>query len=116
VNNYFVIAMGLFGAVAQPASAQTEQPSPAILAQALDRCMATYAVRLTKTGAADDAIFTSAVEGCKQIETDLKIVVRRDIAPAQAEAAIMQWGTQAKPNFMSLLQRIRADRAALGGQ
>ncbi len=111
-----LVAVGILSMVAQVASAQSPQPDVPTLAQALDRCMATYAVRLTKTDAADEAIFASAVEGCKQIETALRTAVRRDADAAQADAAFKQWDEQAKPNFMSLLNRIRADRAARAGQ
>jgi hypothetical protein len=109
-------AIAVLGVFALPASAQQAQPDLSTLAQALDRCIASYAVRLTKTDMADEAIYKSAVEGCKPIELDLKTAVRRDIAAPQAEAAIQQWDAQARPNFMSLLQRIRTDRVARGGQ
>lgn len=105
--------LGLLTAIAaQPSTAQPTQPDASTLAQALDRCMATYAVRMTSTDASDDAIFAAATEGCKQIDTELTKTVRRDFPPAEAEAAIKQWSAQAKPNFMNLLSRIRADRAA----
>lgn len=105
--------LGLLAAIAaQPSTAQPTQPDASTLAQAFDRCMATYAVRMTRTDASDDAIFAAATEGCKQIDTELTKTVRRDFPPAEAEAAIKQWSAQAKPNFMNLLSRIRADRAA----
>ncbi len=110
------IAIAILGLAAQSAFAQTAQPDASTLAPALDRCLATYAVRLTKTEMADEAIYLAANSECKQIETDLTTAVRRDVPAAQAEAALLQWKEQAKPNFMSLLQRIRSDRAARGGQ
>ncbi|MBC2650681.1 hypothetical protein [Novosphingobium aerophilum] len=110
------MAVAILGLVAGMASAQSPQADAPTLAQALDRCMATYAVRLTRTDAADESIYASAVEGCKPIETELRAIVRRDVPPAQADAAFRQWDEQAKPNFMALLKRIRADRAARSGQ
>ncbi|RDV05983.1 hypothetical protein DXH95_00565 [Sphingorhabdus pulchriflava] len=104
----FCVVLGSF----QVLNAQATQPDVPTLAQALDRCMATYAVKLTKTDATDEAIYTAATEGCKQIETDLVAAVRQDVPANQADAALQQWSAQAKPNFMSLLQRIRTDRAA----
>ena len=111
-----IIAMAILGIAAQSAFAQPAHPDVSTLAQALDRCMTTYAVRLTKTEAADEAIYLAAVDGCKQIEVDLTTAVRRDVPATQGEAALAQWKEQAKPNFMSLLQRIRSDRAARGAQ
>jgi len=106
-----MVTLGNFSMAAPVASAQSPQPVVPTLAQALDRCMASYAVRLTRTDATDETIFATAVEGCKPIETELRIAVRRDVDVAQADAAFKQWDEQAKPNFMSLLNRIRADRA-----
>ena len=110
------LAVAIVALVAGMANAQSPQADAPTLAQALDRCMATYAVRLTRTDAADEAIYASAIEGCRPIETELRTVVRRDVPPAEAEAALKQWDDQAKPNFMALLKRIRADRAARSGQ
>jgi hypothetical protein len=112
--NKIASAAAILALAVQPAFAQPTQSNVATLAQALDRCMATYAVRLTKTGMADEAIYRAAADGCKQIEADLTAAVRRDIPAAQGNAALAQWKEQAKPNFVALLQRIRADRAAQG--
>ncbi len=111
-----IIAVVILGVVAQSALAQATQSDVSTLAQALDRCMTTYAVRLTKTETVDEAIYLAAVDGCKQIEVDLTTAVRRDVPATQGEAALTQWKEQSKPNFMSLLQRIRSDRAARGAQ
>ena len=111
-----IILIAMLGVATPSAFAQTAQADIPTLAQALDRCMATYAVRLTKTEMADEAIFLAAADGCKQIDADLTAAVRRDIPAAQGEAAIAQWNSAAKPNFMGLLARIRSDRAARGGQ
>jgi len=111
-----IIAMTILGVAAQSVFAQPTQPDVATLAQAFNRCMTTYAVRLTKTETADEAIYLAAVDGCKQIEVDLTAAIRRNIPAAQSEATLTQWKEQAKPNFMSLLRRIRSDRAARGGQ
>jgi hypothetical protein len=73
--------------------------------------MATYAVRPTRTDASDEAIHAEAQKGCQSIDTELRAAVRAQ-APAQAEALIGQFDAAAKPNFMALLNRIRADRAA----
>ena len=108
--------------LAVPLAAQTTppaapQPAPEasnvpLLAQMLDRCMATYAVRLTKTDMADEAIFAEAGKGCAGIDLQLRAGVRSQLPAAEAEALIKQFDDTDRPNFMALLQRIRADRAA----
>ncbi|MFC7536148.1 hypothetical protein ACFQPG_02050 [Sphingomonas sp. GCM10030256] len=97
---------------AQPISAQTAQPSAMMLAQAHDRCMTTYAVRLTNTAATDQSIFADATAGCKELKDQLGAAIARDYTPAQATELNAMLEAQAKPNFDKLLQRIRADRAA----
>lgn len=77
------------------ALAQSEQANAMMLAQANDRCMTTYAFRMTGTDATDEAIFASATAGCKALKSQLE--------------------AQAKPNFLNLLQKIRADRARRAG-
>lgn len=101
--------------LAAPAAAQPA-PSIPMLAQAHDRCMAGFAVRLTRTGAADEAILAEAVKGCAAIDGELRAAVRAQMPTAEADALIAQFDATAKPNFMALLQRIRADRAARAAQ
>ena len=95
----------------QPAVAQSAQPNAMMLAQANDRCMTTYAVRMTKTEATDEAIFASAVEGCKDLKGQLYAALDKEYAAAQASELKAQLDTQAKPNFLNLLKKIRTDRA-----
>ena len=71
--------------------------------------MATYAVRLTKTEAADEAIYSSATEGCKELKGQLHASIAREY-PGQAEELITALEAQAKPNFLQMLQKIRTDR------
>lgn len=97
--------------LAAPVAAQPA-PSVPMLAQAHDRCMATHAVRLIRTDATDEAIYAEAQKGCAAIDTELKAAVRAQVPAAQADALIGQFDATGKPNFMALLQRIRADRAA----
>jgi len=109
-----VIDLRLLAALmlATPAAAQTAAPSVLLLAQALDRCMATHAVRLTRTDAADEAIYSEAQRGCQAIDADLRAAVRAQAPAAQADALFAQFDATARPNFMALLARIRSDRAA----
>ena len=101
--------------LALPAMAQTP-PSVPLLAQALDRCMAGYAVRLTRTEATDDAIFAEAVKGCQSIDTQLRAAVRAQVPAVEAARLFREFDDTSRPNFMALLQRIRADRAARAAQ
>lgn len=100
------------------AGAAYAQPAPAnamMLAQANDRCMTTYAVRMTKTDAADDAIFAAATEGCKKLKTQLFSAIDKEYPVDQASGLKSQLDAAAKPNFMTLLQKIRTDRLQRGG-
>jgi hypothetical protein len=104
----------MFSAVAAvfaaPSAAQTAEPNAMLLAQALDRCMTTYAVRLTKTDAADGLIFSEAVAGCKRVKDQLGFAIAKEYKADQAKELTSMLDAQAKPNFMKLLQRIRTDR------
>jgi hypothetical protein len=101
--------------LAVPAVAQPT-PSVPLLAQAFDRCMATYAVRLTRTLANDDAIYAEAIKGCQEIDGQLRTAVRAQMPAAEAEKLFAQFDASSRPEFMALLQRIRADRAARAAQ
>jgi hypothetical protein len=91
-------------------------PETIMLAQAHDRCMTTYAVRLSSTATDDEAIYSEAAAGCKELEKQLGSVLLREYPPAQAAELTELLELQSKPNFMSLLQRIRTDRAAKAGK
>ena len=104
---------GAAAITAQPAEAA--QRSAMVAAQAHDRCMVGYAVRLTKTSATDEAIYSEAVAGCKALHKQLGVAVAREYAPEQAAQLITAFEAQAKPNFLALLQRIRTDRLGKAG-
>lgn len=97
------------------AHAQPAQASAMILAQANDRCMTTYAVRMAKTGAADDAIFATATEGCKDLRAQLFGAIDKEYPADQANSLKSQLDAAARPNFMNLLNKIRTDRLQRGG-
>jgi hypothetical protein len=99
----------------QSALAQPAQPSAMMLAQANDRCMTTYAVRMTRTEATDEAIFASAVDGCKDLKGQLYAALDREYAATQASELKAQLDAQAQPNFLILLEKIRAGRAQRAG-
>jgi hypothetical protein len=109
-----LLAVPLAAQTTPPAAPQPapEAPNVPLLAQMLDRCMATYAVRLSKTDMADEAIFAEARKGCAGIDQQLRAGVRSQLPAAEAEALFKQFDDTDRPNFMALLQRIRADRAA----
>ena len=86
-----------------------------MLAQANDRCMTTYAVRMTKTDVADDAIFAAAIEGCKELKAQLFGAIDKEYPADQANGLKSQLDAAEKPNFMKLLQKIRTDRQQRGG-
>ncbi len=102
------ILMAGVQSVAPPQAQQNIQ----VTAQALDRCMATYAVRLTKTPASDDAIFAEATRSCAPLNEALTTALNTQLPPAQANAFIKQMDASARPNFMTMLARIRHDRAS----
>ena len=111
-----MIAVSLVAAAALAAQpAQPPQPGAMMLAQAYDRCMATYAVRLTRTAATDDAIFAEAVAGCKAAKDQLVTSIAGEYTPAQAAELTATLEAQARPNFLTLLQRIRTDRLGRAG-
>lgn len=103
---------GLVGWLLASASMAQQAPAdPQLLAQALDRCMATYAVRLTRTPTADDDIFAQAKLGCQPLTDQLNAAIRAQMPPADAAAITAQLESSAKPNFMAMLAKIRSDRA-----
>jgi hypothetical protein len=89
---------------------------PQLLAQAQDRCMTTYAVRQAGSGRADDAIYTEAEGGCASLNAQLFAALAVKLPPADAAAITKELRDTAKPRFVALLARIRADRAARAAQ
>jgi hypothetical protein len=106
--------LALILAVAAPATAQEAQPDFRIVAQAYDRCMATYAVRLTRTAASDGEIFSQASQGCLALKDRLRAAINAQLPPAQAGEILQAIDAQGEPNFMAMLRRIRSDRARRG--
>lgn len=100
---------------AQQAAAQDPQPNAMILAQALDRCMATQAVRLTRTASTDANIFAQARQSCLTLNDQLRAAISAQFPPADAAEMLRSIDEQAEPNFMALLSRIRSDRARREG-
>ena len=101
--------------VVQPVTAQQRQQNVQILAQAYDRCMATYAVRLTKTPATDEEIYSQAAASCAPLDGQLRTALNAQLEPAQAAEIFRSIDEQAKPNFMATLAQIRSDRAGRSG-
>lgn len=110
---HLTISVGLFAA--QPAAAPEAQPNVTILAGAMDRCMATHAVRLTRTDIADEEIFSQATQGCRQLADQLNAAIAREYPADQAQELVATLQANARPNFLALLQRIRADRQRRAG-
>jgi hypothetical protein len=102
-------------AIAGPAAAQQPQPNVPLLAQALDRCMATQAVRLTHTTATDADIYAQASRSCLSLSDELRAAIRTQLPPAQASEILGSIDAQAETNFSALLSRIRSDRARRAG-
>jgi hypothetical protein len=109
-----IIALGS-ALLAQSAAAQQGQPNVQIVAQAVDRCMATYAVRLTKTAAEDEDIFAQASQGCLSLRGQLTAAINAQLPASQAGEILRTLEAQEKPNFMALLARIRSDRSQRAG-
>ena len=102
----------LASALAASAAAQQVTPETMLLAQAHDRCMTTQAVRLTRTAAADEAIFASAQAGCRGLRDQLTAAIARDLPAGQASELTAMLDARTGPEFTALLARIRAGRAA----
>lgn len=101
----------------QQAAAQDAQPNAMVLAQAFDRCMATQAVRLTRTAATDAEILAQARQSCQALNDQFRAAVSAQLPAADAAEMLRSIDLQAEPNFMTLLTRIRSDRARReGGQ
>ena len=101
-----------------PAQAQPPQPAADLTttAQAHDRCMTTFAVRLTHTDATDQYIYTQASEGCRRLREQLTALIDARMPAAQAAEIHQALQARAEPDFMALLTRIRTDRARRAAQ
>lgn len=93
------------------AVAQEPQPDIQIIAQAYDRCMATYAVRSTRTAATDEEIFDQATQSCFALDGRLRAAISAQLPAAEATGVLQSMDAQAAPNFMAMLARIRSDRS-----
>ena len=100
----------------QPAAGQQPLQDVQIVAQAYDRCMATYAVRLTHTAASDQDIFSQASQGCLPLKSRLIEAINAQLPPAQAREVLESIEAQGEPNFMGMLALIRSDRRRRAGQ
>ncbi|MEN7537357.1 hypothetical protein ABDJ38_09255 [Aurantiacibacter sp. DGU5] len=78
--------------------------------------MTTIAVRASRSSTDNEAIYDEAVKACQALQEQLASAVRSEYPPQQAEELLTMLDDQAKPNFLNMLQRIRADRAARGAQ
>ena len=108
-------ALALIVSVAAPATAQQTDPDFRIIAQAYDRCMATFAVRLTRTSATDDAIFSQASQACLPLKDRLRAAINTQLPRAEAGEILLAIEAQGEPNFRRMLDRIRSDRARRDG-
>lgn len=104
-----IVMLGV--SVAQPVTAQQVQPGAQILAQALDRCMTTFAVRLMKTNATDEAIYAEATKSCAPLNARFVTAVHAELAPQDAAQLLAEVDAARRPNFYTMLGRIRSDRA-----
>ena len=116
VSSPVVFFASLVAAQPAPASSPPSHPDFGIVAQAYDRCMATYAVRLTRTAATDAQIFTEATRSCLPLKARLRAAIIAQLPPAEAAELLGAVDAPAEPGFMALLARIRSDRARREGQ
>lgn len=101
--------------VASPTVARTPEPSLMLLAEAHDRCLVTYAVRLAGSGEEDEQIYAAASQGCSEIKARRDGAVRTELPPEHVDDLLRELEAAEKPNFMRVLKQIRADRAARAG-
>jgi hypothetical protein len=104
-----IIALALVVGVHQ-ASAQQPHAPVQIIAQAYDRCMATSGVRLTKTAATDEDIYTQAIQSCLSLKRELAAAVDAQMPPKEAAGLLQAVDAQSKPAFLAMVAHIRRDR------
>ncbi len=102
--------------VGTPGLAQQAEPSLMVIAQAQDRCMTTYAVRLSKTMTDDEQIFEQAKAGCAGLDEELNTAIEREIPIEKQSELKTMLAQSSRPNFMAMLAKIRADREARGSK
>jgi len=107
----FVVSALAAALSVQAAAAEQSPPNIMFIAQALDRCMATYAVRLTKTAASDEEIYTVASKGCAPLDAKFAEGIMATVPPQQAAKFLQDADASKKPNFLNMLTKIRNDRA-----
>ena len=95
-----------------PAYGQAIEPSLMMVAQAQDRCMTTYAVRLSRETTDDEAIFEQAKAGCSELNAQLEAAILREVPVEKQSELRSMLADSEKPNFMTMLAKIRSDRAA----
>lgn len=113
---HFRLLLAGFVAIVMPvvASAQDTQASAMVLAQAHDRCMRAVAVLESHSETDDGLIYEYAVEACRELDERFHAALRTEYPADQANEIVSMLKAQAKPNFLSMLGRIRANRAARG--
>lgn len=113
IRIFAAFSVTLLAAFGQAASAQAPSKMM-ILAQAQDRCMTTHAVRQTRTSTDDRAIYEFARTECEGLQQQLDASIDLELPAEQAKAVKEQMRAQSKPNFLSLVAKIRSDRAERG--
>ena len=76
--------------------------------------MTTYAVRLTRTQAADEEIFSQATEGCRQLADQLHAAIAREYPADQARELVAALEQSARPNFLRCSSEPRRSPAPAG--
>jgi hypothetical protein len=99
-------------AASVPALGQQAKPSMMSIAQAQDRCMTTFAVRLSRETTDDEAIFERALNGCSELDAQLDEAISREVPAEKQQELRAMLAESRKPNFMAMLAKIRSDRAA----
>lgn len=99
----------------QQAATPQAEPDVRLVAQAYDRCMATHAVELTTTAAADEEIYARATQSCSPLKLKLEAAIKTQAPLEEAKEVLKKIDARAKPSFMNMLARIRSDRARRGG-
>ena len=109
--------LGCLSAIfAVPVFAQQSPPSAMTMAQAQDRCMTTYAVRLSRDSQDDEAIYEAAKGNCAELDAKLIEAIDRELPAETAQQIKAQMAEQARPNFMVMIAKIRADRVSRASQ
>jgi len=82
-----------------------------ITANAYDRCVTTYAVKLLESGLSDDDLYVVASTMCRDLNDLMKQRIIASLPAAQANEMLARLGADPKGDYLKKLQAIRQGRS-----